>query len=155
MPDARTFLRIAVVVVLCWFLMPYIFGGGWALVQFAYLGVYGARHPEAKKVLDSPDKQEAQRYAKSLIEEGRKPSVVILSLAGFAFLGVLYGLIVRRWDSTLLVFLVSLLRGNPALLAVPLSLFERTLIILFCQLLVCYGFAYLSSRIGIRRVQAP
>ena len=150
MPDARTALRISTVMVLCWVLMPYIFGGGWALVQFAYLGVYGARHPEAKKTLDSADKVEAQTYAKSLIEKGRKPSVVILSLAGFAFLGALYGLIARHWKSTLLVFLVTLLRGNPALFRVPMSLFERALIMLFCQLLVSYFSSYVFSRIGIK-----
>ena len=155
MPNARTSLRIAVVMVVCWFLMPYIFGGGWALVQFAYLGVYSVRHPETTKALDSLDTVEAQSYAKALIEKGRKPSVVILSVMGFALLGALYGLVVRHWQSTLLVVLASVLHGNPAFIALPLSLFERTFIIVFCQLAVSYAFAYLFSRIGITRVEAP
>jgi hypothetical protein len=84
------------------------------------------------------------------MEQGLKPSVVVLSVAGFALIGALYGLIARHWESTLLVFPVSLLRGNPALFTVPMPLIERALIMLFCQLLVAYSVAYLFSRIGIK-----
>ena len=151
MPGAKTLARISMTLVLWWFLVPYVFGGGWAVTNLAYLAVYAARHPEAKRALNSTDEQERKRYAKSLVENARKPCVVALSLAGFAFVGALYGVIARHWQSTVLMFGVTLLRANPALFAVPFSPFERALIILFCQLLVSYSVAYLFSRIGIRR----
>ena len=141
--------------VLWWLLIPYLFGAGWALAQLAYVGIYGVEHPKTTNALDSMEENEKESYTTSLIEAAQKPSVVLLSLAGFAFIGALYGLIVRHWQSTFLAFLVSLVRGNPAFFAVPLSLFERALIILFCQLVVSYGFAYLFSRSGVKRVQAP
>ena len=150
MPNRKTSLRIAIAILLLWLLIPYIFGAGWALANFAYLGFYGSQHPETTEALRSMERAEKESYAKSLVEKTRKPSVVVLSLAGFAFMGALYGLIVRHWQSAFLIFLLSLWRGNPAFFAVPLSPFERVLIVLLCQLLVSYSFAYLFSRIGIK-----
>ncbi len=151
MPGANTLARAAIAIVLWWFLIPSVFGGGWALANFGYLAVYAVKHPEAKRTLDSTDENARKSYTKSLIEDARKPCVVVLSVATFALAGALYGLIVRHWQSTGLIFLVTLLRGNPAFFAVPFSPFERAFIIVFCQLLVSYGVAYLFSRIGIKR----
>ena len=65
MPNRKTSLRIAIAILLLWLLIPYIFGAGWALANFAYLGFYGSQHPETTEALRSMEGAEKESYAKS------------------------------------------------------------------------------------------
>ena len=155
MPKLKLILRAAGVLLLFWLLNPFIFGGGWALVNIGYLGYQGVKKPVDMKALNSMEKTEQIKYTQSLVAQGAKPSAILLSLIAFALMGSLYGLVARYWQSTFLIFLVTLTGSNPVFFKIPFSLVERILVILFCQLLVSYGFSYLFSRIGIISKKLP
>jgi len=120
---SKKVLKIFLAIVLSLSITPFIFGGGWAVVNIGVMSYLGSKDPELLKSFQSmkinttnnpASQKEFEKHP--MVKESFARTSTILGLLIPLVIGSVFGLICRNWIFSLLPFGISLaLNMNPLL----------------------------------------